>query len=189
MFIVRADITPNPHTLKFHLPATGLTETINFDNPRQTDASPLAKKIFGFPWTKQITLGPDFMSLTKHDWVDWDILQEPLTQLIQEHIDEGYPIWQKVETERDVQASDSLSVLPGDDELTAQLKNFLQEYVRPVLQMDGGDLRWIKLENSVLYLQLKGSCSSCPSSQITLKEGIESRIKNQFPEIQSVEAI
>ena len=189
MFTVRVELTPNPHTLKFLLPPIGLSETVSFDNPRQTESSPLAKKIFGFPWAKQITLGPDFMSLTKHDWVDWDILQEPLTQLIQEHIDEGYPLWQKVETEDSSVSVDSLEVTPEDNELAAQLKDFLKEYVRPVLQMDGGDLRWIKLENQIVYLQLKGSCSSCPSSQITLKEGIESRIKNQFPEIRAVEAI
>ncbi|MCB0368547.1 MAG: NifU N-terminal domain-containing protein, partial [Bdellovibrionales bacterium] len=79
--------TPNPSTYKFLFHQELVSESAEFSTPQEAERSPLASKIFGFPWTAKVFLGKDFISVTKQDWVEWDILAAPLTGLIQEHID------------------------------------------------------------------------------------------------------
>lgn len=171
--------TPNPATMKFKFPQTLLDVSVDIPNAQEADKSPLASKIFGFPWTSGVFLGPDFVSVTKQDWVDWDVLAEPLAGLISEHLDRGEALYVELtNATNDNDENDSLIV--------KQIKQILNRDIRPVVALDGGDVAFAKYENHILYLQMKGACSGCPSSQATLKEGIEVRIKELLPEVKEV---
>lgn len=185
MHKVTFEPTPNPNTYRFSLPQTGLTSPKILKNAREAESSPLAKKIFGFPWTSEILLSSDFIAVTKQDWVEWDILANPLSGLIQEHVDNEEFFW--IEFSSSEPLSDDID--PQDSPLIKDIKYTLLNEIRPVVALDGGDIRFVKLENDILYVSMQGACSGCPSSQATLKQGIEVRIQELYPQIKSVEAI
>ncbi|MGZ3723811.1 MAG: NifU N-terminal domain-containing protein, partial [Bdellovibrionales bacterium] len=86
------EATPNPQSMKFMVTANISTESINFSSAAEAGRSPLAKKIFGFPWAAGVFIGPNFVTVTKQEWVDWEILAEPLSGLIKEHLERGEPV-------------------------------------------------------------------------------------------------
>lgn len=173
--------TPNPATLKFNVSQNLVSEPVDFLGALDAERSPLASKIFGFPWTSGVFLGPDFVAVTKQDWVDWEVLAEPLAGLIREHLESGAPILLALEP------SDEESL--EDSEIIKQIKRVLKNEIRPVVAMDGGDVAFASFQNGILSLHMKGSCAGCPSKSVTLKEGIEVRFKELFPEITEVLAI
>jgi Fe-S cluster biogenesis protein NfuA len=176
------ETTPNPATLKFNFNQNLLDRTLDFTNSQAAERSPLASKIFGFPWTSAVYLGSNFITVTKQDWVDWDVLAEPLAHLISEHIEQGEPLLADIfEPEEESDSND----LP----IVKQIKSILNREIRPAVALDGGDVEFAKLEDNILYLKMKGSCSGCPSSKVTLKQGIEVRVKELFPEIKEVVSI
>lgn len=173
--------TPNPSTMKFLFNQKISDQTCDFPNVESSERSPLAAKIFGFPWTAAVYLGEDFVTVTKQDWVDWDILATPLAGLLGEHIESGLPVMIKLEATLDENLNDS--------DVVKQIKRILQTEIKPVVALDGGDIVFSKYENNVLYLRMQGACSGCPSSQATLKDGIEVRMKELIPEIKEVVAV
>jgi Fe-S cluster biogenesis protein NfuA len=179
---VNFEPTPNPATLKFTLSVRILDENLDFENSREAERSPLAAKIFGFPWTSRVFLGPDFLTVTKQDWVDWDVLAEPLAGLIREHLEAGEPV------AYDVSADDegSNDEDENDSEFVKNVKRALNKEIRPVVALDGGDVVFAKFEDGKLFLHMRGACAGCPSSSATLKQGIEVRLRELFPEIQEV---
>ena len=173
--------TPNPATMKFNFGKKISEHAIEFATLESTEKSPLAAKIFGFPWTASVFLGEDFVTVTKQDWVEWEILATPLAGLLGEHIERGEPVLLNLEASLDEESNDS--------EIVKKIKRILQTEIRPVVAMDGGDIVFGKYENQILYIHMKGACSGCPSSQATLKDGIEVRMKELLPEIKEVVAI
>jgi len=178
---VNFEQTPNPATLKFNFSTQIANGQYDFPNVEATDISPLAAKIFGFPWVSAVFIGEHFITITKQDWVDWKVLATPLTGLLSEHVTSGLPVI--------VQKSVDPEINQNDSPIVKQIKKVLKEEIRPVVALDGGDIVFNKYENTVLYIQMKGACNGCPSSQTTLKEGIEVRIRQAIPEVTSVEAI
>jgi Fe-S cluster biogenesis protein NfuA len=179
---VHVESTPNPATLKFVFSGPVTEHTAEFSNAQDAERSPLASKLFGFPWTQAVYIAPQFVSVTKQDWVDWDVLAEPLSGLIKEHLDAGLPL-----------LLDGLAISndenPNDSEIVKRIKQALNRDVRPVVALDGGDVVFAKFENQILSLQMKGACAGCPSSSATLKEGIEVRMRELFPEIKEVVSV
>lgn len=173
--------TPNPATMKFLLHRQITTEGFDCPSAEEAERSPLASKIFGFPWTSSVYIGSDFITVTKQDWVDWEFLAQPLSNLIQEHLDRNEPI---VVEFVEISEND-----PNDPPIVRNIKSALNREIRPVVALDGGDIMFYKYEANVLYIRMKGACSGCPSSAITLKQGIEVRMKELFPEIQEVVSV
>jgi Fe-S cluster biogenesis protein NfuA len=173
--------TPNPATLKFLLHRPVTDEAFDCPSAGEAERSPLAAKIFGFPWASSVFVGNDFITITKQDWVDWSMLAEPLCGLIQEHLDSGEPVVISLQT------LDTESV--DDSPIVKRIKGVLNTEIRPVVALDGGDILFNKFENNILYIHMRGACAGCPSSTATLKDGIEVRMKEVFPEIQEVVAI
>lgn len=176
--------TPNPATLKFQLHRMVTEEPLDFSNAMDAERSPLAAKIFGFPWTAGVSIGRDFIAVSKHDWVDWSVLAQPLAGLIQEHLNRGEEI---VSALRASSAVGSIS--PDDSEMVRAIKVALDRDIRPVVALDGGDVVFAKYEDQILSLHMRGACAGCPSSSATLKQGIEVRMKELFPEIREVVGI
>lgn len=174
--------TPNPATLKFNLPLEVTRAGFEIKSALEAERSPLAAKIFGFPWTQSLFIGPNYITVTKQDWVDWKVLSKPLAGLIQEHLERGEPVV------LDLAPMDE-AIDSNDSELVRSIKSLLSREIRPVVALDGGDITFNKLENDILYLNMMGSCAGCPSSQATLKEGVEVRVKEVFPQIKEVVAI
>lgn len=172
---VTFEITPNPSTMKFLLPFHVTNEGFDCADAQEAERSPLAAKIFGFPWTSSVYVGPNFITITKQDWVEWDLLAQPLSNLIKDHLDNNEPVVVALVpvTEDD----------PNDSPMVRNIKSVLNREIRPVVALDGGDILFHKYENNVLYLHMKGACSGCPSATVTLKQGVETRMKELFPEI------
>jgi Fe-S cluster biogenesis protein NfuA len=144
----------------------------------------LARKLFGFPWLSAVMIGPDFVTITKQDWVGWDVLADPLSDLIREHRDSGEAFLLNADTTSTVSAHDDD---PNDSDLVKNIKSILNTEIRPAVQMDGGDIVYQRFDDGIVYLVLKGSCAGCPSSVMTLKQGIENRLRELFPQIRGVE--
>lgn len=178
---ISIESTPNPATMKFKFPFQITESGFECTSVQDTDRSPLAAKIFGFPWTSSVYIGPDFVSVTKQDWVEWAYLAEPLAGLIQEHIDSNQPLIVEYTAKNDLDENDS--------PIVRQIKSVINTDIRPVVALDGGDIVFSRYEDNVVYIQMKGSCAGCPSSTATLKEGIEVRLKEAIPEIKEVVSI
>lgn len=170
--------TPNPATMKFNFGQKIADQSYDFPNVEASEQSPLAAKIFGFPWTASVYLGEDFVTVTKQDWVDWDILATLLAGLLGEHVESGQPVVIKLEA--------SLDESQNDSPVVKQIKRILQNEIKPVVALDGGDIVFSKYEDNKLYIHMRGACAGCPSSQATLKDGIEVRMKELIPEITEV---
>ena len=180
------EATPNPQSLKFFVTAPIAQESRNFANLNEAASSPLAQKIMGFPWASGVFIGPTFVTVTKQEWVDWDILAEPLSDLIKEHLVSGQPVLLKPAGDMRP-ANDQAD--PNDSPTIREIKRILRDEIRPAVAMDGGDISFDKYEDGRVYLHMQGACSGCPSSAYTLKEGIEARLREALPEIQEVISI
>lgn len=178
---VKIETTPNPATLKFLFSSAISSKIQDFQNSSDAQISPLASKLFGFPWTQSVFIGENFVSVTKQDWVDWDVLAEPLAGLIREHISSGQPIIYELNLTDSDTSDHSL-----DSEIVKKIKHVLKNEIRPIVALDGGDVEYASFNEGILAIRMKGACSGCPSSTATLKDGIEVRFREIFPEIKEV---
>lgn len=174
--------------MKFILTAMISRESVNISSPAEAVRSPLAQKILGFPWASGIFIGPHFVTVTKQDWVDWDIIADPLSELIKEHFNTGGIALFELESSDDDSApsADQNAELETDSPVIRHIKQILRDEIRPAVAQDGGDIAFDRYEEGRVYLHMQGACSGCPSSAITLKEGIETRLREAIPEIQEV---
>ena len=178
---VTYETTPNPATMKFNFSAKICNGQHDFPNVESTDTSPLAAKVFGFPWVSAVFIGENFVTITKQDWVEWQVLANPLSGLLAEHVSSGTAVI--------VEKTIDPNINENDSPIVKQIKKVIQDEIRPIVALDGGDVVFSKYENSKLYIQMKGACNGCPSSQATLKDGIEVRMRQAIPEITEVLAI
>ena len=178
---VTFEATPNPSTMKFNFHQKISDSAFDVPDVQTAERSPLAAKVFGFPWTSSVYIGEDFVTVTKQDWVGWDVLANPLAGLLGEHIESGLPVMIDFVAANDESENDS--------EIVKQIKRILQTEIKPVVALDGGDIVFSKYEDNILSIHMRGACAGCPSSQATLKEGIEVRFKQLIPEIKEVVAV
>ena len=121
--------TPNPATMKFNFNQKIADQSADFPNVEAAERSPLAAKVFGFPWTSSVFIGEDFVTITKQDWVDWDVLSAPLAGLLGEHIESGLPVLIDLIAANDESDTDS--------EIVKKIKRTLQTEIKPVVALDG----------------------------------------------------
>jgi Fe-S cluster biogenesis protein NfuA len=183
---IYSELTPNPQTMKFVFDRVIATGSADFKTGQTTATSPLAKKLFGFPWTDGVYIGSDFVTVTKQDWVDWETLAEPLTDLMAEHIDRGEAVL--VDAPDSVKAQSGNVITDADSEIVKAIKTVINNEIRPAVAQDGGDVTFQKYEERIVHLHMQGSCAGCPSSTYTLKEGIATRLRAAVPEIIDVVA-
>ncbi len=180
MFI-QTEKTPNPSTLKF-LPGQTVLEkgVAEFRSAEETARSPLAQRLFALTGVKIVLLGNDFVSVAKQDDTDWSMLKPMVLAALMEHLSTGQPILLAPEKEEDTS---------GDDEVSAAIRELILTRVRPAVMMDGGDISFERFDDGVVYLRLRGACSGCPSSTVTLKMGIENMLKHYVPEVTEVRSV
>jgi len=179
MFI-QTEGTPNPSTLKF-IPGCdvmGRAGTANFTTPEMAARSPLALRLFETEGVEGIFLGDDFVTVTKVDAKEWETLKPVILGAIMEHFTEGKPV---IEAGMDDDDEDA-----ADGSIEAQIRELLDTRVRPAVAQDGGDIVFQSFEAGIVYLRMQGACSGCPSSSMTLKNGVENMLKHYIPEVLEV---
>ena len=186
MFI-QTEATPNPATLKF-LPGQTVMQTGSADFPSAAaaDSSPLANRIFAVDGIVGVFLGPDFVSVSKNDTVDWAHIKPAILGAIMEHYQSGAPV-----IAGDAGAADDghAEHTGPDGEIVGQIKELLDTRVRPAVAQDGGDITFHGFDRGVVYLAMKGACAGCPSSTMTLKHGIENLLRHYIPEVTEVRPV
>ncbi len=184
MFI-QTEQTPNPLTLKF-LPGREVMPrgTADFTDKKGAAASPLAKRLFAVKGVVGVFFGSDFITVTKGEKIDWAALKAAVLSAITEHFQSGDDISEEGGelTLRDTESA-------GDPKVVKQIKDLLDNRVRPAVAMDGGDITFRAFEDGVVYLKMRGACSGCPSSTATLKIGIENLLRHYIPEVQEVRTV
>lgn len=185
MFIQTQE-TPNPDSLKF-LPGKdvlGKGTTMDFPSITAAQSSPLAKLLFRVEGVKSVFYGADFITITKAEDAEWAILKAELFAVIMDFFASGLPILSK-----SAQTNSDTQIEEGDDEIVVMIKELLDTRIRPTVQEDGGDILFMGYEDGIVKLKMQGSCSSCPSSIVTLKNGVQNMLQFYIPEVVSVEQV
>jgi len=184
---IYTEMTPNPETMKFvanKLLYPG--KSIDFPDVESTGPSPLAIELFGFPFIKSVFIASNFVTLTKTSETDWNDVIPSIRLFLKEWLEEGKPVIN--EDEIIVKGTDGNSISADDDDVVKRIKELLENYVKPAVEMDGGAIQFKSYNEGIVNLMLQGSCSGCPSSMITLKAGIEGMMKRMIPEVKEVVA-
>ena len=186
---IYTEMTPNPETMKFvanKLLYPG--KSIDFPDEISAAPSPLAQELFTFPFIKSVFIASNFVTLTKtNETEDWQDVIPTIKQFLKEYLEEGKVVVNE-EAVAVLKTESSNSVSEDDDDVVKRIKELLENYVKPAVEMDGGAIQFKSYEAGRVNLMLQGSCSGCPSSMITLKSGIEGMMKRMIPEVKEVVA-
>lgn len=183
MFIQTED-TPNPLTMKFLPGKTVMSSgTADFADQGSAERSPLTQRLFDVAGVEGVFLGSDFVSVTKSENGDWQLMKPAILGVIMEHFIAGRPV-----VESDGEAAEE-SFGEADAEVVDQIKDLLDTRVRPAVAQDGGDIVFRSYRDGVVHLTMQGACQGCPSSAITLKMGIENLLKHYIPEVIEVRPV
>jgi Fe-S cluster biogenesis protein NfuA len=182
MFI-QTEFTPNPLTMKFIPGVSVMTSgTAFYTSVADAAASPLAQELFKIQGVNAVFLGSDFITITRMETEGWDMLKPLVLTTIMDHFVSGKPV---------VASGTAAPAASGeeDSEIVKQIKELIETRVRPAVAQDGGDIIFRGFEDGIVLLELHGACSGCPSSTVTLKNGIENMLKHYVPEVVAVEAV
>jgi Fe-S cluster biogenesis protein NfuA len=180
---VYGETTPNPSALKFVVSKMLTKNAIEFKNIDQTGPSPLAKELFKFPYVKEVFIDENYISVTKYEINEWQEITLELRSFIKQYIENGGTVLdenfiQTVTAKEDTKAKEFDSL----DVTSQQIINILEEYVKPAVQADGGNIAFDSYNETdkTVKVILQGACSGCPSSTFTLKSGIENMLKSML---------
>jgi Fe-S cluster biogenesis protein NfuA len=189
--LIRTEHTPNPATRKF-LPGQPVMDagSRDFADAETAQASPLAAELFATGNVEGVFFGGDFISVTASPGAAWDDLEPEVVGVLLDHFVSGAPLF-TAGTAAGIHIDDgpAFEEDPADADIIAQIRDLIETRVRPAVAQDGGDIVYRGYKEGHLYLGLQGACHGCPSSAITLKNGIENLIRHYVPEVETVEAI
>jgi Fe-S cluster biogenesis protein NfuA len=183
---IYTEMTPNPETMKFvanKLLYPG--KSIDFADESSAEPSPLAKELFAFPFIRSVFIASNFVTLTKTPDTQWDEVIPSIREFLKQYLEEGKVV---INEDKVVVKKQSNEVNADDTDVVKRIKELLENYVKPAVEMDGGAISFKGYDNGTVKLMMQGSCSGCPSSMITLKAGIEGMMKRMIPEVQEVVA-
>ncbi|HEX9932437.1 MAG TPA: NifU family protein [Allosphingosinicella sp.] len=189
--LIQTETTPNPSTLKF-LPGRAVMEagTRDFATPEDAESSPLAAAIFSTGEVEGVFFGRDFISVTAAPGVDWRQLKPEVLSVLLDHFSSGAPLFNPGSAAGiAITPAAEIHEDPADAEVVAQIRELIETRVRPAVAQDGGDIVYRGFSGGTVYLALHGACSGCPSSAMTLKNGIEGLLRHYVPEVEAVEAV
>ncbi|MDC6350136.1 NifU family protein [Zeaxanthinibacter sp. PT1] len=182
---IYAEVTPNPAVMKFVANKKLVPFTVEFKNIDEAQDSPLAQKLFHIPYVKEVFMDENYVSVTKYEMADWNEKTMEIREFIREYISAGNEILSEdaVQKKNEEKAGTAF----GDSELddtSQQIIQILEEYVKPAVASDGGNILFqsYEKESRTVNVILQGACSGCPSSTFTLKNGIENMLKNMLGE-------
>ena len=185
---VYAESTPNPGVMKFVVNRAIIQgDSLEFMNIDDAKNAPLAIKLFHFPFVKEVFIAKNFVSLTKYDMMEWDEVVMDIREFIREYLADGGVVIDEVQesgSKEDAQdtAQQTEEIKPEQlGEIEMRIMEILEEYVAPAVESDGGNIKFISYEDGKVSVLLQGACSGCPSSTVTLKQGIENMLKQMLP--------
>jgi Fe-S cluster biogenesis protein NfuA len=186
---IYTEMTPNPETMKFvanKLLYPG--KSIDIAEESLAIASPLAKELFSFPFIRSVFIASNFVTLTKNtEQDDWQDVIPTIKTFLKEYLENGGVVVNEEEVAKMKQEATN-TVHADDDDVVKRVKELLENYVKPAVEMDGGAIQFKSYNDGIVNLMLQGSCSGCPSSMVTLKAGIEGMMKRMIPEVKEVVA-
>lgn len=194
---IYAESTPNPASMKFVADKILIENgaTAQYLSINDTKGSPLAAKLFEFPFVKAVFMTSNFITILKTDAVEWMDITHELRNYIRNYIQEGgiiiseLPSVQMPTDNTFEKSTDAfMEHATPTNEIEVKIVELLEEYIRPAVENDGGSITFKNFSEGVVTVQLRGSCSGCPSSTITLKAGIEALLKKMIPEVKEVVA-
>jgi len=184
------EMSPNPNSMKFVVNRELVPEGLSFDYASPADAlldgksSPLAVALFGFEFVNRVFIARNYVTLTKDEEADWGEILFDVKPFLKKYLDEDQPVF----TQRTVEANST--VVEADSPVVQKIKAALDQFVRPAVESDGGAISFYSFdaETGLVKVLLQGSCSGCPSSTLTLKDGIQVLLTRMIPEVKTVEA-
>ncbi len=198
---VYAEMTPNPAVLKFVANKRLIEQdSVEFKNIEEAQPSPLAVKLFHFPFVKEIFVSGNYLAITKYDIVEWEDITLEVRELIRDYISQGNPVLKVAiasteASEEDIKPA-PVAFHPEEkspeewDAIEQKIVSLLDDHVKPAVEQDGGNIKFLNYQEGVVKVLLQGACSGCPSSTVTLKQGIQSLLQEMLPgQIKSVEAV
>ena len=183
--MIETESTPNPDTLKF-LPGRKVSEIgpIEFLKNEKNIKVPLASKILSLEGTVMVFFGEDFITVKKEKNLKWEDMKHGIISEINHHYLEGNDVVVKKNLTKSISDSEP----NGSNEIINKINEVLDAKIRPAVAKDGGDIKFKSFKDGVVVVELKGSCSGCPSSIMTLKQGVQNLLCHYIPEVKSVEA-
>ncbi len=191
---IYAESTPNPAAMKF-VANIGLLKdvSVEYTSRAQAKGSPLAQKLFEFPFVTGVFIAANFISVTKNNSVEWETITLELRSFIREFLANGGEAVAEL-PEKPVEApkpaiSENSTASKSNPVIDGKIIAILEQYIRPAVEGDGGNIQFKSFEDGKVNVVLQGACSGCPSSTLTLKAGIEALLKKMIPEVQEVVAV
>ncbi len=182
--------TPNLNTLKF-LPGFMILnegETVDFSSANETKNSKLAANLFRIEHVIRVFFGHDFISVTKSDDINWNTLKvEVLTTIMDHFASSGKALDREGTNDNDILEEEFFD--KSDTEIVSRIRELMESYIKPAVVQDGGDIKFRGYKNGIVYVELQGACSGCPSATITLKQGIQNMLCYHIPEILGIDTI
>ncbi len=187
--IVYIENTPNPASMKFVLNGYLMENgEVEYHSKEMAVNCPLASQLFDFTGVKSIFITNNFVTVTKTEDLDWFEIQNILREFIKGYIISGEPVFIGNPINEVEKSEEARQMAMNDPETVNKILEMLDEYIRPAVEGDGGAINLKSFENGIVTVQLKGSCSGCPSSTLTLKAGIENLLKRMVPGVTEVVA-
>jgi len=178
---IYAESTPNPAVMKFVSNRILIAENMEILTVEDAKKIPLAASIFNFPFVKGLFISGNFIAITKNADVKWDDIVMQLRIFITDFLNKEGVAVKELKTIKEVEKKTEQETL-NFSEMEQKIADILDEYIRPAVESDGGFISLRSFENGVVSVVLKGACSGCPSSSLTLKQGLEGLLKQRFPE-------
>lgn len=180
---VYAESTPNPSVLKFVCNKALVGKLCEFSSIDDAKDAPMATALFQFPFVKSIFMDKNYISITKYDVAEWEEITTPLREFIKSYVEDGKPILTKpISQQKEVEEKQAENKFEKLDDTSKNIVNILEEYVKPAVASDGGNIEFISYDGNSKKVEvlLQGACSGCPSSTFTLKNGIENMLKEML---------
>jgi len=190
-----AEVTPNPGVMKFVANKMLIDQDhVEFKNIEEAAPSPIAQKLFHFPFVKEVFISGNYFAINKFNIVEWEDVAQEIRIFLLEELQKGTPVLtQKIEQHEINAAAEDAIALPNPEnlgEVETRIVEILDEYVTPAVAQDGGYIRFMGYENKIVKVLLQGACSGCPSSTATLKGGILQMLQSMLPTlVDDVEAV
>lgn len=173
---VYTESTPNPATMNFIVNKLLINGSVDYPTKETAEHSPFAKELYKFSFVNGVFFASNFVTVTKTEGSDWNDLEPIIKEFVKGAVEAEYKV--QVEEQEEVQFEGT--------EAEIKIQQILQDYVRPAVEQDGGAIHYKSFTDGVVTVELRGSCSGCPSSTVTLKAGIENLLKRMVPEVTEV---
>ena len=177
IYTIYSEYTPNPEVMKFVSNQILTDEMIEFETIPKQNEYPLIYDLFMFPFVENIFLGINFISIEKNNKIDWNDISYEIRILIQEKLNKGVFVKSAVVKTKKTDTKRNIKVNRKRTKKESIIEDIFEKHIRPYVMQDGGDISLVSYENGIVKVLLQGACNGCPSSTYTLKQGIETKLK------------